>query len=245
MDCETTVHELHQGHRIHGLDLAIARGRSWGVLCLLGWAAACGIRTLNRRECIARVHNKADMAAALASAGVPTPAAYIGTPARLLESLGSSDLPLIVKPVFGDNGHGLRLVASREELEYLDPAQTVLAQRYVPNDSTDLKLYAIGEKTWAVRKPSPFSHSRRSWPPQPLEQQPEPELLPVTEAQARIVRMCRSLFGLELFGVDCIETAEGPLVIEVNEFPNYTAVPAANDLLADFVISHARQENQR
>jgi glutathione synthase/RimK-type ligase-like ATP-grasp enzyme len=48
---------------------------------------------------------------------------------------------------------------------------------------------------------------------------------------------CGRLFGLELFGVDCVEGPGGPLVIEVNEFPNYTGVPRADELLADHVVA--------
>jgi ribosomal protein S6--L-glutamate ligase len=51
---------------------------------------------------------------------------------------------------------------------------------------------------------------------------------------------CGELFGLELWGVDCVETPDGPVVIEVNEFPNYTAVPAADERLADHVLERAR-----
>lgn len=244
MDCEEAVHALHQGHWVRGLDLAIARGRSWEVLCVLGWATAHGVRTINRRDCIARVHNKADMAAMLAAANVPTPQTYIGTPMRLFGALKNSDFPVIVKPVFGDNAHGLRLVASRDEFKYLDPAKAVLAQRYLPNDGTDLKLYGVGERLWAVRKPSPFLHARSSMHGAPIEDQPEAELVPVTAAHARIASLCRSLFELDLFGIDCIETPSGPMVIEINEFPNYTGVPGVNDTLAQFVVDCARGEKR-
>ena len=49
-------------------------------------------------------------------------------------------------------------------------------------------------------------------------------------------RQCSRLFGLELYGVDCLETGNGPVVIEVNEFPNYTSVPQASERLADYVL---------
>jgi hypothetical protein len=52
---------------------------------------------------------------------------------------------------------------------------------------------------------------------------------------------CGRLFHLDLFGVDCIETPGGPIVLEVNEFPNYTGVPGADGRLADFVESWARR----
>jgi glutathione synthase/RimK-type ligase-like ATP-grasp enzyme len=37
--------------------------------------------------------------------------------------------------------------------------------------------------------------------------------------------------------VDCVETPAGPVVIEVNDFPNYTGVPGADDALARLVLA--------
>jgi ribosomal protein S6--L-glutamate ligase len=57
-----------------------------------------------------------------------------------------------------------------------------------------------------------------------------------------LAHSCGRLFGLELFGLDCIETHDGLRVIEVNEFPNYTLVPGANQKLAGYVVRRARHE---
>jgi glutathione synthase/RimK-type ligase-like ATP-grasp enzyme len=61
------------------------------------------------------------------------------------------------------------------------------------------------------------------------------ELVAATDEMRDIARRCRALFALDLYGVDCIETPAGLIVIEVNEFPNYSAVPEANDRLAAHV----------
>ena len=56
---------------------------------------------------------------------------------------------------------------------------------------------------------------------------------------------CKRLFGLELFGLDCIRTPSGTVVIEVNDFPNYGSVPSASERLADFVMKRARATRRR
>jgi ribosomal protein S6--L-glutamate ligase len=61
----------------------------------------------------------------------------------------------------------------------------------------------------------------------------------VTDELRELALRCGELFGLELFGVDCLVTATGPVVIEVNEFPNYTGVPDADAALADHVVAAA------
>jgi ribosomal protein S6--L-glutamate ligase len=72
-------------------------------------------------------------------------------------------------------------------------------------------------------------------------QQGEAELVPISQELVDLGRRCGELFGLELYGVDCILTPDGPAVIEINEFPNYTAVPNADERLTDYVIQRARE----
>src|SRR6266536_5702897 len=62
-----------------GIDCLVARGRSWAVLSLLGWAEAAGIRTINRWHAVSLVHNKADQAVRLRAAGLPVPPTYFGS----------------------------------------------------------------------------------------------------------------------------------------------------------------------
>jgi ribosomal protein S6--L-glutamate ligase len=113
------------------------------------------------------------------------------------------------------------------------PEPVALAQRYFQTDGYDLKLYGIGDEIWAVRKRSPFN-------------QPQSEiaegLVMLTPVLQDIGRRCGRLFGLDLFGVDCILTEAGPLVIEINDYPNYTSVPDANEKLAEYVVKLARQK---
>ena len=108
-----------------------------------------------------------------------------------------------------------------------------LAQRYFKTDGYDLKLYGIGDQIWAVRKDSPFNaHAKVDKSKEGLAQA-TPEL-------EDLGKRCGHLFGLDLFGVDCIETEAGVLIIEINDYPNYTNVPAANEHLAEYVIRKTR-----
>jgi len=212
-------------------DLVVARGRSHGVLAALLLAERLGVVTVNARAAIDAVHNKLDMAVGLAAAGVPVPPTWVGPPSRLARRVPPSAYPLVLKPIFGDNASGLRLVDDARELAQLRwPEPVALAQRYLAGDGWDLKLYGIGERLFAVRKPSPFCPGR----------QPTlagVERVSLTRELIGLGQRCRRLFGLELLGIDCLESAGGPVVIEVNEFPNYTGVPDADELLADHVVA--------
>jgi ribosomal protein S6--L-glutamate ligase len=208
-----------------GLDVIVGRGRSWALLALLGWAETRGALTINRREAIASVHNKAQMSVAFASAGIPIPQTFFGSAEQLAREIPRSSYPIILKPIFGDNSRGLLVVNSPEEM-------AATAQRYFQTDGYDLKLYGIGDEIWAVRKASPFNIRKN-------DGASKDGLAPITPELTDLGRRCGRLFGLDLFGVDCIETEDGVLVIEINDYPNYTNVPDANERLADFVTRRA------
>jgi ribosomal protein S6--L-glutamate ligase len=221
---------------LEGFDLIAGRGRSAALLCSLEWAEVAGLLTINRQAAISSVYNKAHMSVLFAAGGVPTPRTFFGSIAYLAEHLAGEYYPIILKPIFGDNSQGLLVINTPEEMAATNWVEPVaLAQQYLPNDGYDLKLYGIGDEIWAIRKASPFNTLKAGGAAR------EAELLPLTPALEELGRRCGKIFDLELYGVDCMETAEGTLVIEINDFPNYTGVPDANERLADYIIGRARQ----
>ncbi|MCI0336219.1 MAG: hypothetical protein L0226_01465 [Acidobacteria bacterium] len=220
-----------------GLDLIVGRGRSWALLALLGWVERSGMLTINRQASIAAVHNKAQMSIALAASGLPIPQTFFGSIEYLAREIPRQSYPIILKPIFGDNSRGLLVIETPEDLARIEwPEPVALAQRYFQTDGYDLKLYGIGDEIWAVRKRSPFN--------QPLAEWAE-GLVTLTPELQGLGQHCGRLFGLDLFGVDCIMTDEGPLIIEINDYPNYTNVPDANARLVSYVTSRAREVSAR
>jgi ribosomal protein S6--L-glutamate ligase len=227
---EKGTFDVNDDRWLKDIQILVARGRSWALLSMLSWAERRGLRTINRRAAVSAVHNKADMGIAMAGDGLPVPRTYLGPVAHLAKEVPISDYPLILKPIFGDNCRGLKVISRPDELEGLQWSEPVaLAQKYLPNNGCDLKLYGIGNKIWAVSKPSLFH-------PAGEVNQCKVEAITATEAMADLGRRCANLFGLEFFGVDCVLGPKGPVVIEVNDFPNYTAVPDASGLLADYIF---------
>lgn len=223
---------------LQDFDLVVARGRSWALLCLLAWAESRDALTINRKAAIAAVYNKADMSVELAAGNIPTPRTFFGSIESLAKQIPVDLYPVILKPIFGDNCRGLVVVGSPEEMTGIEWNEPVaLAQNYMATDGYDLKLYGIGDQVWAVCKPSPFN--KRS---EADSAGSKAGLLPLTPELEELGRRCGKIFGLELYGVDCIETDDGPLVIEINDFPNYTGVPEADERLADYVIRRAKRE---
>jgi ribosomal protein S6--L-glutamate ligase len=217
------------GHHSLPVDGVVARGRSDHLLSVLR-AIECGVGmpTINVSSAVAAVRDKASMGATLRAAGLPIPLTMLGTPARLSHHVPDEWYPLILKPIFGDNSAGLRLVVDRTELMHQTNAE-VLVQPYLPTDGTELKLYVIGDEVWAVRRPVAFA------PPGAARSVVRPARITVTPQLRALALRCGELFGLELYGVDCLTCPDGIVVLEVNDFPNYTDVPEASLAAARYI----------
>ena len=249
-----------RGHRVHlvdpgsrafrldadrwpeSLDLVIARGRSWELLCLLAWAESLGVPTVNHRAAIGAVHNKAEMAVVLEHARIPTPSTCVAPARALDDSVRACGVrfPLVLKPLFGDNGRGLRVVRDRAELASVQwPEAAMLVQELMPSEGYDRKIYGIGDEIWVVMKPSPLAAATRTGPARASGGEAEP--VPVMPEDHELAARCRRAFGLELYGIDCIETPQGAVVVEVNDFPNYSSVPRASERMAEHVLRVSRR----
>ena len=227
LDAESAV---SAGRCMESYDLLLARGRSPALLALLARAEAAGVPTINRSEAIAAVLDKGRMATALLAAGLPTPESRVG---RLADLAETSRYPLVVKPILGDNGRGVRIARSRSELlAHADADEVLLAQPLVEGERRDTKLYVAGARVWAVKKASPLHDPGSAEPAEPVA------LTPALEALAL---RCTALFGLDLAGVDCVETSRGHVVIEVNDFPNYSGLPEANEVVARLALGRVRR----
>jgi ribosomal protein S6--L-glutamate ligase len=205
----------------------VSRNRNALGLAMLSYAENAGIPTINSASATNRVRNKADMSIALSRGGIQCAPTVLASDAAGLATLPPAYFPILLKPTYGDNGHGLHLVRHAGELQSIHwPDELVLAQQYLLNSGFDLKLYVCGRTVFAVRKPSPLNPDRTA-PAQPVE---------VDGATVDLALRCGEIFGLQIYGVDAIETETGPLVIELNEFPNFTGVPNAGEYLAEHVL---------
>lgn len=229
LDPEHHVLDLVAPRDAH-VDLVLARGRSSALLSLLRAAEVAGVPVVNSAAAVESVVDKAGMGAVLAAAGVPVPRTWVG-PVDALASRSDLEFPLVLKPVRGDNARGLVVVHSRAQLAAVTwPEPVALAQAFHRGDGTDLKLYVAGERVWAVRRPSPVAADGSVRPVATVG-----EAVAVPPALEDVARRCGRAFGLRLFGVDCVEGEQGPLVVEVNDYPTYRGAPGASEAIVDLV----------
>jgi ribosomal protein S6--L-glutamate ligase len=213
-------------------DLYILKSHTELSLSLAGVLHAQGANLLNPYVNCATTQNKFIAARILRAAGVPVPDTWALTDTReLTEEVARR--PLLVKPYMGHRGAGITIVRDAEELA--DAAEQavvpMLVQDFVPGPGEDLKVYVVGDQVHAVSKP--FSETSFTVPGRPVPVEPA-----VREAALRT----GAALGLGLYGLDVIESPDGPVVVDVNYFPGYKGVPDAAAMIADYIDAYAQGE---
>jgi ribosomal protein S6--L-glutamate ligase len=209
-------------------DLYVLKSHTELALSLAGLLHARGARLLNPYPSCVAAQDKITACNLLRLAGVPTPRTWVTGDVRLTRPLLAGG-PLIIKPHRGHRGVGVSVVRDDAEL-VAAPASAgpVVAQELVRGPGEDLKVYVVGERVFAVRKPfGPDSFTR---PGRRSE---------VTRQVRELALRCGRAFGLGLFGLDVIESPDGPVVVDVNYFPGYKGVPDAGALIADYIRDYA------
>ncbi|MFF0739030.1 RimK family alpha-L-glutamate ligase [Streptomyces sp. NPDC004111] len=203
-------------------------------LVLLEAAAAAGVTTINDARSIRGVRDKALAAAIGAHSGLPLPRTYAAASPELLREVPDADFPLVVKPADGSSGRAVHLVLSPAQLEEKLPLLAgegmLIAQPYVPNSGTDIKVYAVGGELFATERNSPL-HPERTV---------RERGIPLSKEIADIAAEVGSVFGLDLYGIDVLLGPEGPVVVDVNDFPSFRQVPDAAVRVARAVLGLAQ-----
>jgi len=212
-------------------DIVLPRSRHPFALALLKEAEVRGAVAVNPWSAVSKARNKVRGTLALARRGLPVPPTFLAHRPVDLATLDRRLFPLLLKPFQGDNARGIVLVSDPDQLEALEwPDVMTLAQPFVDVGGIDLKLYVVDRTVWATRRTSPL--------------QPEvspPVAAAVSPELADLALACGEAFGLRLYGIDVLQTEGGPIVVDVNDFPNYTGVPDAVATIGGLLIDEARQ----
>jgi ribosomal protein S6--L-glutamate ligase len=209
-------------------DLWLLKSYTPLSLSLAGVLHRAGARLLNPYPACLAARDKIAAAQVLSAAGVPSPRSWVTGDLSLLAPL-AREMPLVVKPYMGWRGGGVRVVRGEAELRALPPPQEpVVVQEFLPGPGVDLRVYVAGERVFATRKP--FSATSFSVPG---------EEVAVTEEVRRMALRCGEAFGLGLFGLDLIESPDGPRVVDVNYFPGYKGIADAPAAVADYIARYA------
>ena len=229
LEPETTITRLTSFPR-RKYDAYVLKTVSDGPgLSLLEAAEAIGCPTINTSRAIRLVRDKAVTAVYAHHHGLPTPLTYFVAHPELLKQIPVEDYPLVVKPTNGSSCRGIYRVNSPADLETLKIAEAnarfFLAQQYIENSGFDIKLYVVGTEVFAVAKRSPLHP----------EVEVKKRLIPVTTELRDLALHVGKLFGLDIYGLDVVETPRGPMIVDINDFPSFGQVPHAISLVSSYI----------
>lgn len=238
--CELQVEKgnpsiTYEGRRLPSLDLVIPRiGASitgYG-LAVLNQLQSMGIPSLNQADGIGRSRDKLRCLQLLADSGIDVPRTVMmrrkGDLRSVVGRLGG--LPVIVKLLRGTQGIGVMLAHSIEELEsVLDTLwnldQEILLQEFIAESrGMDIRAVVVGDQVvGAMKRVAGTEGEFRSNLHRGGKGTPFP-LPPKYEREA--VRAAR-IVGLEVAGVDLLESRSGPKIAEVNSSPGLRGIERA------------------
>lgn len=193
-----------------------------------------GVRCVNSADAIERARNKLACLQHLAAKGVPVPdtlvSRYPKDLDRLVRMVGGP--PLILKLLRGTQGTGVVLAESRASaasmLETIwSLGEDILIQRFVAESKArDVRALVIdGEVRAAMRRIGREGEFRSN-----IHRGGLGEKVRLPKAFQRAAERAAAATGLRLAGVDLLESAGGPLVIEVNASPGFEGLEEATGL---------------
>jgi ribosomal protein S6--L-glutamate ligase len=213
-----------------GYDAYVLKTVSEGPgLTILEAAEAVGIPTINNSRAIRLVRDKAVAVAYAQACGLPVPTTYFVGHYRALVNVPRDLYPVVVKPSNGTSMQDIHLVRTYDEMANLelDASSYYLAMRYVENTGYDIKLYVTGQEVHAIVKSSPLHGTVH-----------ETEI-PVSREMLKLAQRVGQVFGLDLYGVDVLETPEGLMLVDINDFPSFYGVPRKVASVAEYILHAA------
>jgi ribosomal protein S6--L-glutamate ligase len=228
---------IHRGKEVRGLSVAIPRiGASvtQAGLAVARQLEAMGVPLVNGAAAIARSRDKLAALQQLAGAGVRIPRTVLargGSEVRdLVAQVGG--LPAILKLIQGTQGVGVMIAHSEAEVTSIlgtlwDLGQEILLQEFIAESrGRDLRALVLGDRVvGAMRREARRGEFRSNLHRGGFGSSAQ---LPPDYAEAA-VRAARVL-GLDLAGVDLLESDRGPMVMELNSSPGFEGLERATGL---------------
>jgi len=240
---------LYEGEPVGRVDVVIPRiGASitpYG-LAVVNQLDMMGIPVLNNSVPIARSRDKLRCLQLLARFGIDIPRTIMtnqkGEVPMALRQIGG--LPAILKLIRGTQGIGVMIAHTQGEIEGIldtmtDLGQEILLQEFISESrGRDLRVLVVGERAVAAMRRTAKTGEFRS----NLHRGGEGKPVKIPPGYAEVALQATRVMGLELAGVDLLETKQGPKVMEVNSSPGFEGLERATKLdVAGMIIDHASQ----
>jgi ribosomal protein S6--L-glutamate ligase len=199
--------------------------------------------TVNSSDSISRSRDKLRSMQLLSRAGVGLPTTSFAHSTQdidgLLEVVGGT--PIVVKLLEGTQGLGVVLAETRKAAESVIGAfrqmdANILVQQYVKEAAgSDIRAFIVGGKVVAAMRRTGAPGDFRS----NLHRGGSAEAIKLSARErATAVRAAKTM-GLNIAGVDMLQSTEGPMVLEVNSSPGLEGIEGASGVdIADLIIEY-------
>ena len=203
-----------------------------------------GVPVVNNATSIARTRDKLRCLQLLTRHDIDIPRTVMfRNPAHLagaLEMVGG--VPVILKLLQGTQGIGVMIAETQESVESVletmwGLGQNILLQEFVrESKGRDIRaLVADGRVVAAMRRKSRMGQFRAN-----IHRGGTAEALTLDAATERAAVDATRVMGLEIAGVDLLESHRGPRVMEINSSPGFEALERATGMdIATTMIEHA------
>jgi len=202
-----------------------------------------GAIVLNSSYGIVRSRDKLVACQMMAERRVPVPiTAHVGSwedTGRAVSRVGGT--PCVVKSTEGTHGSGVFLVRSEQQArqlvyQMLERGMRPLVQEYIEEShGQDTRAFVVGgEVVASMRRKAPGNEFRSNF-----HLGGSVNEVDLTQRQREIAVQATETLGLDLAGVDMLESARGPLVLEVNSSPGLEGIEGATGVnVAGKVAEH-------
>ena len=204
---------------------------------------AAEVYTINSSESIGRSRDKLSALQLLSRAGVGLPTTSFAHSTQdidgILDVVGGT--PVVVKLLEGTQGVGVVLAETRKAAESVIGAfrqmdANFIVQEYIKESAgSDVRAFVVGGKVIAAMRRTGAPGDFRS----NLHRGGSAEAVKLTpKERSTAVRAARTM-GLNVAGVDILQSADGPLVLEVNSSPGLEGIEGASGVdIADLIIEY-------
>lgn len=237
-EVEASLHVLADDRLIpdelFGADVVALRGLDPAALDIASALERSDVRCCNTVSSTRTARDKRSAHRALSAAGLPVPQTFLAGSWREVADR-AAERAVVVKAVDGSRGSGVFMTEGHGAQATPPFAPPYLVQERVHHDGFDRKLYVVGERVAGIL---------RRWPPRSLKEKLGTRFLPGLRLRG-LVLSAASALGLEICGIDVVEGATGPAIVDINAFPGFKGVPQAATWIADHLVETAQREDRQ
>lgn len=205
-----------------------------------------GIYAINGSQAIAESRNKMRSLQVLTGAGLLVPATVLTRNTQGLRSAieAVKGLPVVLKILQGTQGVGVMLVHTPISLgSVLDTLRTlnqdvIIQQFIVEGAGRDYRVFVVGDQVVAaMMRTAPQGEFRSN-----IHRGGEANIVQLPPHYKKTAIRAAKALGLQIAGVDLMESNQGPMVIEVNSSPGFEGIEKATGIdVTSAMVKHIRK----